>query len=101
MLPEELLQKELLQLCHILDMLRQDRKDEGRTSISAKLIANLITSAGANRVVTIDLHAGQIQGFFDIPLDNLFSVNELINDMNKINIGQNMAMIIWQLYLRM
>jgi len=63
---------------------RQDRKDEGRTSISAKLIANLITSAGANRVVTTDLHAGQIQGFFDIPLDNLFSVNELIKDMKKI-----------------
>jgi len=63
---------------------RQDRKDEGRTSISAKLVANLITSAGANRVVTTDLHAGQIQGFFDIPLDNLFSVNELIQDMKKI-----------------
>jgi len=63
---------------------RQDRKDEGRTSISAKLIANLITSAGANRVVTTDLHAGQIQGFFDIPLDNLFSVNQLIEDMKKI-----------------
>ena len=62
---------------------RQDRKDEGRTSIAAKLIANLITSAGANRVVTIDLHAGQIQGFFDIPLDNLFSVNELIKDMKQ------------------
>ena len=64
---------------------RQDRKDEGRTSISAKLVANLITSAGANRVVTTDLHAGQIQGFFDIPLDNLFSVNELIKDMKKNN----------------
>ena len=63
---------------------RQDRKDEGRTSIAAKLIANLITSAGANRVVTTDLHAGQIQGFFDIPLDNLFAVNELIQDMKKI-----------------
>ena len=63
---------------------RQDRKDEGRTSIAAKLVANLITSAGANRVVTTDLHAGQIQGFFDIPLDNLFAVNELIQDMKKI-----------------
>ena len=73
---------------------RQDRKDEGRTSISAKLIANLITSAGANRVVTTDLHAGQIQGFFDIPLDNLFSVNELINDMKKItNNKDNLAMV--------
>ena len=52
---------------------RQDRKDEGRTSISAKLVANLITSAGASRVITTDLHAGQIQGFFDIPVDNLFA----------------------------
>ncbi len=73
---------------------RQDRKDEGRTSISAKLIANLITSAGANRVVTIDLHAGQIQGFFDIPLDNLFSVNELIKDMNKTtNQSKDLAIV--------
>ena len=63
---------------------RQDRKDEGRTSIAAKLVANLITSAGADRVVTTDLHAGQIQGFFDIPLDNLFAVTELIQDMKKI-----------------
>ncbi|PPR47676.1 MAG: Ribose-phosphate pyrophosphokinase [Alphaproteobacteria bacterium MarineAlpha5_Bin9] len=68
---------------------RQDRKDEGRTSISAKLVANLITSAGANRVVTTDLHAGQIQGFFDIPLDNLFSVNELIEDMKKKILNNN------------
>ena len=73
---------------------RQDRKDEGRTSISAKLIANLITSAGANRVVTTDLHAGQIQGFFDIPLDNLFSVNELINDMKKITDKRNELAIV-------
>ena len=73
---------------------RQDRKDEGRTSISAKLIANLITSAGANRVVTIDLHAGQIQGFFDIPLDNLFSVNEMIQDMEKITFAKNTLAIV-------
>ena len=72
---------------------RQDRKDEGRTAISAKLIANLITSAGVNRVVTIDLHAGQIQGFFDIPLDNLFSVNELIKDMKEKTIGKNVAIV--------
>ena len=52
---------------------RQDRKVVPRTSISAKLVSNLITKAGADRVVTIDLHAGQIQGFFDIPVDNLFS----------------------------
>ena len=73
---------------------RQDRKDEGRTSISAKLVANLITSSGANRVVTTDLHAGQIQGFFDIPLDNLFSVNEMIQDMEKISFEKNTLTIV-------
>src|SRR6201985_2644994 len=52
---------------------RQDRKSGPRTPISAKLVANLITEAGANRVLTMDLHAGQIQGFFDIPTDNLFA----------------------------
>ena len=52
---------------------RQDRKVVPRTSISAKLVSNLITNAGADRIVTVDLHAGQIQGFFDIPVDNLFS----------------------------
>ncbi len=52
---------------------RQDRKVIPRTSISAKLVSNLITKAGADRIVTVDLHAGQIQGFFDIPVDNLFS----------------------------
>ena len=52
---------------------RQDRKTGPRTPISAKLVANLITDAGANRVLTLDLHAGQIQGFFDIPVDNLFA----------------------------
>ena len=52
---------------------RQDRKSGPRTPISAKLLANLITSAGADRILTIDLHAAQIQGFFDIPADNLYS----------------------------
>lgn len=52
---------------------RQDRKVVPRTSISAKLVSNLITKAGADRIVTVDLHAGQIQGFFDIPVDNLFA----------------------------
>ena len=56
---------------------RQDRKVVPRTSISAKLVSNLITKAGADRVVTVDLHAGQIQGFFDIPVDNLFSTPDL------------------------
>jgi len=52
---------------------RQDRKSGPRTPISAKLVANLITHAGADRVLTLDLHAGQIQGFFDVPLDNLYA----------------------------
>ena len=52
---------------------RQDRKVAPRTAISAKLVSNLITNAGANRILTLDLHAGQIQGFFDIPVDNLFA----------------------------
>lgn len=53
---------------------RQDRKDQPRVPISAKLVANLLTAAGANRILTMDLHAGQIQGFFDIPVDHLFAV---------------------------
>ncbi|HCP19093.1 MAG: phosphoribosylpyrophosphate synthetase [Candidatus Puniceispirillum sp. TMED52] len=60
---------------------RQDRKSGPRTPISAKLVANLITSAGADRVLTVDLHADQIQGFFDIPTDNLFAAPVLISDI--------------------
>jgi ribose-phosphate pyrophosphokinase len=60
---------------------RQDRKSGPRTPISAKLVANIITSAGANRVLTIDLHAGQIQGFFDIPTDNLFAAPLFTRDI--------------------
>ncbi|GKX33449.1 ribose-phosphate pyrophosphokinase [Hoeflea sp. WL0058] len=60
---------------------RQDRKPGPRTPISAKLVSNLITEAGANRVLTLDLHAGQIQGFFDIPTDNLFAVPILARDI--------------------
>ena len=60
---------------------RQDRKPGPRTPISAKLVANLITEAGANRVLTLDLHAGQIQGFFDIPTDNLYSVPAMARDI--------------------
>src|SRR5471030_2004799 len=52
---------------------RQDRKDEGRVPITAKLVANLITRAGANRVLAMDLHAAQIQGFFDVPVDHLYA----------------------------
>jgi ribose-phosphate pyrophosphokinase len=60
---------------------RQDRKTGGRTPISAKLVANLITRAGADRVLTLDLHAGQIQGFFDIPTDNLLPSLLLASDI--------------------
>jgi ribose-phosphate pyrophosphokinase len=60
---------------------RQDRKTGGRTPISAKLVANLITRAGAQRVLTMDLHAGQIQGFFDIPTDNLLATPVLADDI--------------------
>jgi len=62
---------------------RQDRRASGRTPISAKLVANLITQAGADRVLTLDLHAGQIQGFFDIPTDNLFAVPVLARDVKR------------------
>src|SRR5574337_1416122 len=62
---------------------RQDRKPGPRTPISAKLVANLITRAGADRVLTVDLHAGQIQGFFDIPTDNLFGATVLVRDIQE------------------
>ena len=62
---------------------RQDRKPGPRTPISAKLMANIITSAGADRVLTVDLHAGQIQGFFDIPLDNLYAEPVMVNDIRS------------------
>ncbi|MBC7386519.1 MAG: ribose-phosphate pyrophosphokinase [Cryobacterium sp.] len=65
---------------------RQDRKVQPRTPISAKLVADLMTSAGATRVVTMDLHAGQIQGFFDIPVDNLFSVPVILNHIKSMNL---------------
>ena len=62
---------------------RQDRRTSGRTPISAKLVANLITEAGADRVMTLDLHAGQIQGFFDIPTDNLFAAPVMVRDIKE------------------
>ena len=62
---------------------RQDRKAGPRTPISAKLVANLITQAGADRVLTVDLHAGQIQGFFDIPTDNLFAAPVMVRDIKE------------------
>src|ERR1700746_1226180 len=62
---------------------RQDRKVGGRPPISAKLVANMITEAGAHRVLTVDLHAGQIQGFFDIPTDNLFAAGQFSRDIQE------------------
>jgi len=62
---------------------RQDRKAGPRTPISAKLVANLITHAGADRVMTLDLHAGQIQGFFDIPTDNLYAAPVMVRDIKE------------------
>jgi ribose-phosphate pyrophosphokinase len=71
---------------------RQDRKSGPRTPISAKLVANLLTTAGADRVLTIDLHAGQIQGFFDIPLDNLFVAPDFVKDIkSRFNNGDLIA----------
>src|SRR5574338_1671430 len=67
---------------------RQDRKPGPRTPISAKLVANLITEAGASRVLTVDLHAGQIQGFFDIPTDNLFAMPVMVKDITDY-LGDN------------
>jgi ribose-phosphate pyrophosphokinase len=62
---------------------RQDRKTGPRTPISAKLVANLVTTAGADRVLTMDLHAGQIQGFFDVPTDNLFAAPVFLKDIQE------------------
>jgi ribose-phosphate pyrophosphokinase len=72
---------------------RQDRKPGPRTPISAKLLANIITSAGADRVLTIDLHAGQIQGFFDIPLDHLYSAPVIVADI-KANYKEKNVVIV-------
>ena len=72
---------------------RQDRRASGRTPISAKLVANLITEAGADRVLTLDLHAGQIQGFFDIPTDNLYAIPVLTRDI-KANYDISNVMVV-------
>ncbi len=72
---------------------RQDRKVGPRTPISAKLVANLITQAGANRVLTVDLHAGQIQGFFDIPTDNLFAQPVIVKDIQD-HLGSKSPMVV-------
>ena len=70
---------------------RQDRKDQPRVPITAKLVANLLTTAGASRILTMDLHAGQIQGFFDIPVDHLFSVGVFVDYFSKMNIKNLVA----------
>ena len=72
---------------------RQDRKSGPRTPISAKLVANLITSAGADRVLTLDLHAGQIQGFFDIPTDNLFAAPVFTKDIVERFDGEPLTIV--------
>src|SRR5579875_2908391 len=72
---------------------RQDRKTGPRTPISAKLVANLITTAGANRVLTLDLHANQIQGFFDIPLDNLYAAPVFYNDIRNHYNGEDLVIV--------
>ena len=72
---------------------RQDRKSGPRTPISAKLVANLITVAGADRVLTLDLHAGQIQGFFDIPTDNLFSAPVFTKDIQETYPGDKLVIV--------
>ncbi len=72
---------------------RQDRKSSPRTPISAKLVANLITQAGADRVLTLDLHAGQIQGFFDIPVDNLFAAPLFAGDIRARYEGRDIMIV--------
>jgi ribose-phosphate pyrophosphokinase len=72
---------------------RQDRKAAPRTPITSKLVADLITTAGTDRVVTIDLHAGQIQGFFNIPVDNLYAAQVILEHLRKRFEGQDIVMV--------
>jgi ribose-phosphate pyrophosphokinase len=72
---------------------RQDRKPGPRTPISAKLVANMIVRAGADRVLTLDLHAGQIQGFFDIPTDNLFAAPVMVQDIKNVMSNDNLMVV--------
>jgi len=72
---------------------RQDRKDQPRVPITAKLVANLLTVAGADRVLTIDLHAGQIQGFFDIPLDHLFAFTIMTEYIKKLKLDPKLVIV--------
>jgi ribose-phosphate pyrophosphokinase len=73
---------------------RQDRKDQPRVPITAKLIANLLTAAGVNRVLTVDLHAQQVAGFFDIPVDHLFAAPVLIKYMRSKQLGESNTVVI-------
>jgi ribose-phosphate pyrophosphokinase len=72
---------------------RQDRRSTSRTPISAKLVANLITGAGVNRVITLDLHAAQIQGFFDIPTDNLYSAPVMTRDIQERYVDRGVVIV--------
>ena len=73
---------------------RQDRKAKPRTPITAKLVANLITAAGADRALAMDLHAGQIQGFFDIPFDHLFAMPVLIEELRILGMGGDQCVVV-------
>ena len=73
---------------------RQDRKDEGRVPITAKLVANLITRAGADRVLTMDLHAAQIQGFFDVPVDHMYAAGVLNQHFKAMNVPHDKLVIV-------
>lgn len=73
---------------------RQDRKDQPRVPITAKLVANLLTAAGVNRVLTMDLHAAQIQGFFDIPVDHLYAAPVLIKHLRENHLGEDGNLVV-------
>ncbi len=73
---------------------RQDRKEQSRVPITAKLVANLLTAAGVQRVLTVDLHAGQIQGFFDIPVDHLYAAPVLLKHMRDLGLGDDRVVVV-------
>ncbi|MEM8956101.1 MAG: ribose-phosphate diphosphokinase, partial [Verrucomicrobiota bacterium] len=73
---------------------RQDRKDQPRVPITSKLVANLLVAAGVNRVLTMDLHAAQIQGFFDIPVDHLFAAPVILNYIKTLGLGDAADLVV-------
>ena len=78
-------------------MARQDRKDKPRAPIGAKLVANLLTAAGATRIMTMDLHADQIQGFFEIPVDHLYASTIFIDYIQSLDLENlTIALLIWE-----